>query len=89
MQNHPTLSDIDDNALLVAEELFNLPERKNKAGEVEPARRGILPVSRSTFYAGIAAGLYPKPIRLSKQKRAWRAGDIKAFIASQSQVEGV
>ena len=37
------------------------------------------PVSRATWYAGIKAGKYPKPIRLSEGVSVWRVADIDAL----------
>jgi len=52
------------------------------------ARKGIaprIPVSRSTWYAGVAAGRYPKPIRLSEGVSVWRVSDIDALCAQIEQ----
>lgn len=38
-----------------------------------------IPVSRATWYAGIKAGKYPKPIRLSAGVSVWRVADIDAL----------
>jgi prophage regulatory protein len=38
-----------------------------------------IPVSRATWYAGIKAGKYPKPIRLSEGVSVWRVADIDAL----------
>jgi predicted DNA-binding transcriptional regulator AlpA len=38
-----------------------------------------IPVSRATWYAGIKAGKYPKPIRLSEGVSVWRVSDIDAL----------
>jgi predicted DNA-binding transcriptional regulator AlpA len=40
----------------------------------------FFPVSRGTWYNGIQAGKYPKPIKLSERISAWRVSDIKALI---------
>lgn len=40
-----------------------------------------VPVSRSTWFAGVKAGRYPQPVRLSDRRVAWRAVDIRAFVA--------
>lgn len=48
------------------------------------ARKGIaprIPVSRSTWWAGVASGRYPKPIKLSEGVTVWRAADIDALCA--------
>lgn len=41
-----------------------------------------VPVSRSHWWAGVAAGRYPKPVKLSTRCVAWRSQDIAALIAS-------
>ena len=40
----------------------------------------VFPVGRTPFYAGIAAGDYPQPVRISRRAVAWRASDIKRLI---------
>lgn len=40
----------------------------------------IIPVSKSTWYAGVAAGRYPQPVKLSERCVAWRVEDIRALI---------
>ncbi|NCD25457.1 MAG: AlpA family phage regulatory protein [Deltaproteobacteria bacterium] len=41
-----------------------------------------VPVSRSTWWAGVASGRYPAPIRLSTRTTAWLSSDIDALIES-------
>ena len=41
-----------------------------------------VPVSRSHWWAGVAEGRYPVPVKLSKRCVAWRSADIRALIAS-------
>lgn len=51
-------------------------------------RRGIsprIPVSRSTWWAGVASGRYPKPIKLSEGVTVWRVADIDALCAQIEQ----
>lgn len=43
------------------------------------------PVSRAKWYAGIKAGKYPKPIKLSERAAAWRSADVDALIQSLSK----
>ena len=45
------------------------------------APRGVFPVSKSTWWAGIAAGRYPRPVKLSERTSAWRVDDIRTLIA--------
>jgi prophage regulatory protein len=42
----------------------------------------IIPVSRSTWYAGIQAGDYPAPVKLGLRAAAWRRSDIEKLAAS-------
>jgi prophage regulatory protein len=48
------------------------------------APRGPIPVSRSTWWAGIKAGRYPAPVKLGPRISAWRAEDIRALIEAGS-----
>jgi len=40
----------------------------------------IVPVSKSTWWAGVREGRYPKPVKLSANVTAWRATDIRELI---------
>ena len=40
----------------------------------------IIPVSKSTWWAGVASGKFPKPVKLGPATTAWRAEDIHALI---------
>jgi prophage regulatory protein len=48
-----------------------------KASPPIPAR---IPVSKSTWWAGIKSGRYPKPVKLGPRITAWRVEDIRALI---------
>jgi len=39
-----------------------------------------LRISKSTWYDGINAGRYPKPLKLSKRTSTWRSEDIRRLI---------
>ncbi|MCA0919239.1 helix-turn-helix transcriptional regulator [Pseudooceanicola nanhaiensis] len=41
---------------------------------------GPVPVSRSTWWAGVRSGRFPQPIRLGPRTTAWRVGDIRALL---------
>ncbi len=41
-----------------------------------------VPISRSSWFAGVKAGRYPKPVRLSERRVFWRASDIRSFVAA-------
>jgi prophage regulatory protein len=40
----------------------------------------LLPISRSSWYAGIKAGRFPQPIKLGPRVSAWRLQDILALF---------
>lgn len=40
----------------------------------------VIPVSRSTWLAGVKSGRFPPPIKLSARTTAWRVEDIRALI---------
>lgn len=41
---------------------------------------GPVPVSRSTWWAGVSSGRFPQPVRLGPRTTAWRVGDIRALL---------
>jgi prophage regulatory protein len=44
------------------------------------APAGPIPVSKSTWWAGIKDGRFPKPIKLGPRTTAWRVEDIRRLI---------
>lgn len=40
----------------------------------------VIPVSKSSWWAGVKAGKYPKPVKLSVRCTAWPAADICALV---------
>ncbi len=45
----------------------------------------IIPVSKSTWWAGVKSGRYPKPVRtLGQRITAWRVEDIRSLIQNAS-----
>jgi prophage regulatory protein len=45
----------------------------------------IYPISRSAWYAGQAAGRFPKPVKLGPRAAAYRVEDIRALLAQSAQ----
>jgi prophage regulatory protein len=45
----------------------------------------IIPVGKSTWWAGIKKGQFPEPIKLGPRTTAWRVEDIRAFIQSHDR----
>lgn len=49
--------------------------------KADPPIPAVIPVSKSTWWAGVKAGHYPQPVRtLGKRITAWRVEDIRALI---------
>ena len=44
------------------------------------APAGPIPVSKSTWWAGIKDGRFPKPVKLGPRTTAWRVEDIRRLI---------
>ena len=41
---------------------------------------GPIPVSRSTWWSLVRAGVYPPPVKLGPRVTAWRKCDIRALV---------
>jgi predicted DNA-binding transcriptional regulator AlpA len=61
---------------------LRLPQIVGKpASDDAPAIPAIIPVSKSTWWAGVRSGRYPQPVRtLGERITAWRVEDIRALI---------
>jgi predicted DNA-binding transcriptional regulator AlpA len=49
-----------------------------------PPVPAIIPVSKSTWWAGVKSGLFPSPVKLGPRVTAWRVEDIRALIKSRT-----
>lgn len=47
----------------------------------------VIPIGRSTWWAGVKSGIYPQPIKLSEKVTVWRVEDIRDFIDSFANAE--
>jgi predicted DNA-binding transcriptional regulator AlpA len=45
------------------------------------APKGPIPVSKSSWWAGVKAGRFPEPVKLGPRTTAWRAEDIRVLYA--------
>ena len=45
----------------------------------------VVPVGRSSWWAGVAAGRYPSPVKLGPRTTAWRVDDIRRLIGELSE----
>lgn len=48
--------------------------------EANPPIPPIIPISKSSWWAGVSAGRFPKPVKISERVTVWRVDDIKALI---------
>ncbi len=44
--------------------------------------RGPIPVSRSTWWAGVRSGRFPKPVKIGPRSSAWDVNGIRELVAS-------
>ncbi len=44
----------------------------------------IIPVSRSTWWAGVREGRFPKSVKLGKRTTAWKVADIRRLIEGEA-----
>jgi predicted DNA-binding transcriptional regulator AlpA len=40
----------------------------------------IIPISKSSWWAGVKEGRFPQPVKLGKRTTVWRVSDIKSLI---------
>jgi len=40
----------------------------------------FIPVSRSSWWAGVKTGKYPKPYKLGERTTCWKSEDVRALI---------
>ena len=48
----------------------------------EPPIPPIIPVKKSSWWAGVKSGRIPQPVKLGPRTTAWRVEDIRALVAS-------
>lgn len=49
-------------------------------GDTKRGIPAVIPVSKSTWWAGIKDGRFPKPIKLGPRTTAWNVADIRSLI---------
>lgn len=50
--------------------------------KAEPPIPAIIPVKKSTWWAGVKSGRFPKPVKLGPRITAWRVEDILELTKS-------
>lgn len=60
--------------------LPNLPETGFLRLKQIVGPKGLIPVSKSTWWQGVRDGRYPAPVKLGRRITAWRVEDIRKLI---------
>ncbi len=50
--------------------------------KANPSVPPIIPVSRSTWWAGVKTGRFPQPVKIGPRCTAWKAEDIRELVES-------
>jgi prophage regulatory protein len=50
-----------------------------RLAQIVPA---IIPIGKTSWWAGVKSGRYPAPVKLSPRVTVWRVEDIRALIAA-------
>ncbi|WP_412756288.1 helix-turn-helix transcriptional regulator [Legionella bozemanae] len=48
--------------------------------KTNPQIPALIPVGKSTWWAGVKTGQFPKPVKLGPRITAWRVEDIRKLI---------
>ena len=52
-----------------------------------PPTPPIIPIGKSTWWAGVKSGRYPQPVKLSRRTTAWKVEDINALLKQLAEGE--
>jgi len=79
-----------DTELSNLSQIYKLPETglvrlSQILGDKKKGIPAIIPVSKSSWWAGVKSGRFPKPIKLGERTTCWRVIDIKKII-NQTEV---
>ncbi len=53
--------------------------------KADPPIPPLIPVGKSTWWAGVRDGRFPKPVKLGPNTTVWRVSDILDFINEKPQ----
>ncbi len=73
----PSFDTLPDSAFIREAQLVQSPKR--------PTTPAPLPFSAPTLWRLVAAGKFPKPIKLSERVTCWNVGAVRAWMTAQSQ----
>ncbi|MFI3123091.1 MAG: AlpA family phage regulatory protein [Methylococcales bacterium] len=48
----------------------------------EPPIPPLIPIGKSTWWAGVKSGKFPQPVKLGERTTAWRVSDIQKLMDS-------
>jgi len=48
--------------------------------KANPPTTPLIPIGKSSWWAGVKSGRYPKPVKLGPRTTAWRVEDIRHLI---------
>jgi predicted DNA-binding transcriptional regulator AlpA len=57
---------------------------KDICGCPKTGRIGYLPISKSSWWAGVAEGRYPAPVKLGARTTCWRESEVLALVSKGS-----
>ena len=69
--------ELPDSAFIRESQLVLDPKR--------PQYPAPLPFSAATLWRKVAAGTFPKPVKLSTRVTAWRVSDVRTFLRMPSE----
>ena len=56
-------------------------------GDIEANIPPIIPVKKTTWWAGVKSGRFPKPVKFGTRLTMWRVEDIRALIANAGRAQ--
>jgi predicted DNA-binding transcriptional regulator AlpA len=75
----PTFDVLPDAAFIRESQLVYDPKR--------PKFPAPLPFSAATLWRKVAAGTFPKPVKLSERVTCWRVSEVRAWMATHCECE--
>jgi len=72
----PSFDTLPDSALIREAQLVQSPKR--------PDRPALLPFSGATLWRKVKAGTFPQPLKLGAKITAFKVGEVRAWLNSQS-----
>jgi predicted DNA-binding transcriptional regulator AlpA len=87
MERWPLLAFVTRKRTMLPESGFlRLPQIIGKRATINtPAIPALIPVCKSTWWAGVRSGRFPKPFKIGERCTAWRASDIASLIEQMGE----